>query len=64
MIRSTRLLMMVFLVVVTCASSIGTGSESLWMVGRYHQQSLWWQGDLFPRWNDTYVVVFEQEMLA
>ncbi len=31
---------------------------------RYRQQPMWWQSGLFPRWNDTYVIVFEQEMLA
>ncbi|SER11110.1 hypothetical protein SAMN03080615_03967 [Amphritea atlantica] len=31
---------------------------------QYSQQPLWWQTSLFPRWNDTYVVVFEQKMLA
>ncbi|MBN0989705.1 hypothetical protein [Amphritea pacifica] len=31
---------------------------------RYSQPPLWWQMSLFPRWNDTYVVVFEQKMLA
>ena len=31
---------------------------------RYSQEPLWRQTSLFPRWNDTYVVVFEQKMLA
>lgn len=31
----------------------------------YHSEPLHWrQTRLFPRWEDTYVVVFEQEMLA
>ncbi|WP_019623176.1 hypothetical protein [Amphritea japonica] len=31
---------------------------------RYERLPLWQQSNPFPRWQDTYAVVFEQEMLA
>lgn len=64
MIHSIRLIMLVFLLAVAYLSSTGVGIANLQTVGGYHQEPLWRLTTPFPRWNDTYVIVFEQEMLA
>ncbi len=64
MTRSIRLLLLAFLMITASDASITTRADNRQAVSGYHQVLPWWQHRLFPRWNDIYVVVFEQEMLV
>jgi len=67
MTRSIRLLMLAFLMITASVASITTRADRAYnwqAVSDYHQVLPWWHHRLFPRWNDIYVVVFEQEMLV
>lgn len=65
MIYSVQLIVLSVLLVIPMGSQADQDSGiPLSEMVRYDSLPLWQQSSPFPRWQDTYAIVFEQEMLA
>ncbi len=65
MIHSIQLTALLVLLVMPIGGQIDRDSDvQLYKMVRYDSLPLWLQSSPFPRWQDTYAIVFEQEMLA
>lgn len=65
MIYSVQVIVLM-VVLVTSLGSPATGGSEILQPGlvKYESLPLWQQSNPFPRWQDTYAIIFEQEMLA
>ncbi len=65
MIYSVQLIVLSVLLVIPLGgkASLESGVQ-LSEIVKYDSLPLWQQSSPFPRWQDTYAIVFEQEMLA
>ncbi len=65
MIHSIQLIALSVLLVMPIGGQIDRNSDvQLYEMVKYDSLPIWLPFTPFPRWQDTYAIVFEQEMLA
>lgn len=65
MIRVLQVMATVMLLSLPQTDTVRQDTSGITVLSAFHLEPLHWrQTRIFPRWEDTYEVVFEQEMLA